>query len=97
MVTWDAFVYFGVAAAVSSAAGAVAALCADDHWSVSSYRYRARRKVAILLSMLSVLILASFIILFWLGLKRPPLRTMGETRLWYSLFALLSGLFTYIR
>jgi ABC-type transport system involved in cytochrome c biogenesis permease subunit len=97
MITWDAFIYFGIAAAVSSAAGAVVSLCADDHWSVSSYRYRNRRRVAILFGILSVLILASFITLFWCGLKRPPLRTMGETRLWYSLFALLSGLFTYIR
>ena len=97
MITWDAFIYFGIAAAVSSAAGAVVSLCADDHWSVSSYRYRNRRRVAILFGILSVLILASFITLFWCGLKRPPLRTMGETRLWYSLFALLAGLFTYIR
>ena len=33
----------------------------------------------------------------WISLERPPLRTTGETRLWYSFFAILAGLFTYIR
>ncbi|MDR1677439.1 MAG: hypothetical protein LBS44_03505 [Deltaproteobacteria bacterium] len=27
-----------------------------------------------------------FIIGLWLFLERPPLRTMGETRLWYAFF-----------
>ena len=30
-------------------------------------------------------------------LQRPPLRTMGETRLWYSFFMGISGLLTYLR
>jgi ABC-type transport system involved in cytochrome c biogenesis permease subunit len=33
----------------------------------------------------------------WITLGRPPLRTIGETRLWYSFFAMISGLFTYMR
>jgi ABC-type transport system involved in cytochrome c biogenesis permease subunit len=38
-----------------------------------------------------------FIASLWMTLERPPLRTMGETRLWYSLFLLMAGLFTYAR
>ena len=41
--------------------------------------------------------LAGFICLLWVTLDRPPLRTMGETRLWYSFFAFAAGLFTYLR
>ena len=33
----------------------------------------------------------------WISLERPPLRTMGETRLWYSLFLPLAGLIVYSR
>jgi ABC-type transport system involved in cytochrome c biogenesis permease subunit len=44
-----------------------------------------------------LIILAVFISGLWLSLERPPLKTMGETRLWYSFFALAAGLFTYVR
>ena len=96
-MTWDYFIWFGICSVVLSAGGAISALCADDHWSVSSVRYRRRRGWAIALTSLSVSVLAGFIVLLWASLGRPPLKTMGETRLWYSFFALLSGLFTYLR
>ncbi len=38
-----------------------------------------------------------FIISLWITLERPPLRTLGETRLWYSFFLPLVGLVTYLR
>jgi ABC-type transport system involved in cytochrome c biogenesis permease subunit len=41
--------------------------------------------------------LALFVVMLWLHLDRPPLRTLGETRLWYSLFLPLVGLITYLR
>lgn len=50
-----------------------------------------------LLTGLGVAVMALFIVGFWTTLNRPPLRTMGETRLWYSFFLLLAGLFTYGR
>ena len=94
---WDLFIWFGIAAALLSAAGAAVSMCANDHWSQSSLRYRRRRTVAIAFSTSSLIVLAAFIILLWSVLDRPPLRTMGETRLWYSFFALSAGLFTYLR
>lgn len=33
----------------------------------------------------------------WITLERPPLRTMGETRLWYSFFLPLAGIIVYSR
>lgn len=44
-----------------------------------------------------LLIFAAFIIGLWMSLERPPMRTMGETRLWYSFFLPLVGLMTYLR
>jgi ABC-type transport system involved in cytochrome c biogenesis permease subunit len=38
-----------------------------------------------------------FIATLWSSLERPPLRTMGETRLWYSFFLPVAGLLTYLR
>lgn len=53
------------------------------------------RKISELLSILGIAIFASFILLFWIGLERPPMRTMGETRLWYSFFLSAIGFITY--
>jgi len=38
-----------------------------------------------------------FILNLWILLERPPLRTLGETRLWYSFFLPFVGLITYLR
>ena len=58
---------------------------------------RERSTVAIATMAASILAMGGFIALLWATLERPPLRTMGETRLWYSFFILVSGLFTYSR
>lgn len=44
-----------------------------------------------------LLIFFTFIASLWISLERPPMRTMGETRLWYSFFLPLAGLITYSR
>ena len=83
-MVWDAFIWFGLAAVLMSAGSALFALHGNRSWTVA-------------LSIMSVIALGSFIAVLWGSLGRPPLKTMGETRLWYSFFALLSGLFTYVR
>ncbi len=97
LMGWDMFIWFGASAVSLSAVGAVVSMCANDHWSESSIRYLRRRGLAISFAASALLVLGSFIALLWLELGRPPLRTMGETRLWYSFFALFAGLFTYLR
>ena len=42
-------------------------------------------------------VLMLFVVMLWIHLERPPLRTLGETRLWYSLFLPLVGFITYFR
>jgi ABC-type transport system involved in cytochrome c biogenesis permease subunit len=46
---------------------------------------------------LGILVIASFIVQLWAHLERPPLRTLGETRLWYAFFLPIIGLIFYIR
>lgn len=64
---------------------------------VAAARSRERSLVALLASLVGVVLLAGFVAHLWLLLERPPLRTMGETRLWYALLLLAAGLFTYHR
>ena len=56
-----------------------------------------RSTVAMAMMLLAILGMAGFIAMLWMVLERPPLRTMGETRQWYSFFLLVAGLFTYYR
>jgi ABC-type transport system involved in cytochrome c biogenesis permease subunit len=44
-----------------------------------------------------IMVIATFITLLWLHLERPPLRTLGETRLLYIFFLPSIGIFFYIR
>lgn len=46
---------------------------------------------------LGSMVLLSYIIHLWNFLDRPPIKTLGETRLWYSLFLSIIGIITYLR
>lgn len=94
---WDVFIWFGLAAVAVSVAAAVSAMFADDKGVSSLHICRNGRKMAISFSILSIVVFSAFIVLLWIRLGRPPLKTMGETRLWYSFFMFVSGLFTYVR
>lgn len=86
MITWDNFHWFAMVAALLWIVGAGAALVSGK-----------RSRWAIILSVAGTLVFGTFIVGFWISLQRPPLRTMGETRLWYSFFMGVSGLLTYLR
>ena len=83
-MSWNVFIYFAVASIGASLAASLLALFN-------------KRKLAIVSAATASIVLAGFIGLLWISLGRPPLRTMGETRLWYSFFAGISGLLTYLR
>ena len=85
MIVWDTFIWFAAPAVLLSIMSAVMAFFPNG------------RKLSIAFSVFSIMVLGGFIVGFWAALGRPPLRTMGETRLWYSLFALSAGLFTYLK
>ncbi len=86
MITWDNFIWFVVPAAGCWIAGAWMALKSSE-----------KSRAAQILTLLGILIMGSFIVGLWMFLERPPLRTMGETRLWYSFFMGVSGMLTYWR
>jgi len=64
------------------------------------YFSRKNRKLELagqLIILIGILVLGVFITVLWINLERPPLRTLGETRLWYSVFLPLVGFITYFR
>ena len=84
MVSWEQFIYFAIAAVLLWAVGAWAA-------------WREKVPMAYTSTIIGLAVFFSFILMMWISLERPPLRTMGETRLWYSFFLPLSGIIVYSR
>ncbi len=82
---WDSFVWFASTASALWICGAVASVRSE------------RRLPAVLLTGCGSAVFLAFIAGVWISLGRPPLRTMGETRLWFSLFLSLIGLGVYFR
>ena len=83
-MTWESFIYF--------------AICAVLLWVTGSYQaWKDKAKSAYALTILGLGVFFAFILSMWISLERPPLRTMGETRLWYSFFLPLAGLLVYSR
>lgn len=54
-------------------------------------------KISLILPGIANLILLTFIILYWIEIERPPLKTMAETRLWYAMFVSLIVWVIFIR
>ena len=86
IIGWNIFAGVAALTAAFAAAGAGVALYRKNYSSV-----------AMVLSLAALFVLGGFIVAFGITLGRPPLRTMGETRLWYSFFMLLAGSITYAR
>lgn len=85
IIDWSHFIYFALPAVACWAVGAVMA-------------YRPNKFGQVLLwTILGLAVFMTFIVGMWLSLERPPLRTMGETRLWYSFFLPVAGIITYVR
>lgn len=84
-MTWNDFIYFTIGAMTCwlSASGMA--------WKTSL------RQMSLLIFMIGIVIFFSFIAGLWVSLERPPMRTLGETRLFYSFFVALIGWIVYLR
>ena len=84
-MSWDLFVWFAVVALLFWLGGAAVS-------------WKGKRPMfAVVPTLLGLVVFFSFIVAMWISLERPPMRTMGETRLWYAFFLPLAGLITYAR
>jgi len=64
---------------------------------VSTIKIKRKLLIVNILSILGLIIFSTFITLLWMKLERPPMRTLGETRIWYSVFMALIGIIAYNR
>lgn len=55
------------------------------------------KKLGIGLIILGILIFSIFLTNLWIKIDRAPLRTLGETRLWYTIFLSIIGLVMYLK
>ena len=81
---WNYFAIFAIAAVLLWALGAI-------------FAWKDKPRAAIWTSAAGLLVFFSYILWMWISLKRPPMRTQGETRLWYSFFVAFAGLLVYAR
>ena len=82
-INWDVFYIFTIVTIVSVILWIISAVTSAAKDGIS--------KTAVAASLSGSIVFLAFIIGLWIYLQRPPLRTMGETRLWYSLFMGISG------
>lgn len=77
---WTYFVYFAILSIIL--------------WGISIiikifYNKNCFIKLSNIFAIAGIIILGLFIVLYWIDIERPPMRSMAETRLWYSF--LVSG------
>ena len=84
MISWNHFILFAIVSVLFWAVGA---------WNA----WKEKRKPAFAATGVGLVVFFTYIVLMWISLERPPLRTMGETRLWYSFFLPLAGIIVYSR
>ena len=84
LADWEVFPFFGIITILLSGVSAYLA-------------WKDKKNIAIAVMVLALIVFSTFIAGMWMSQERPPMRTQGETRLFYSLFVILSGLLVYIR
>ncbi len=83
-MNWNNFIWFALPAMLLWGAAGITV-------------YKSQKKLANFLMLCGIGVFAVFIVGFWINLERPPMRTMGETRLWYSFFLSAVGYVAYRR
>lgn len=83
-MNWNNFIWFSLPAVIL-------------WFSAGIIVYRSQKRLADILMLCGIAVFAAFITGFWIHIERPPMRTMGETRLWYSFFLSSVGYLAYRR
>ena len=84
-MSWEQLIWFAAAATLCWVTGAVLAFRSKLTWPAATA------------SLMGSMIFFAYIVGMWIALERPPMRTMGETRLWYSFFLSIAGAAVFIR
>lgn len=84
-MSWSELIWFAASATLCWLTGAVMAFRVKRIWPAATA------------SIAGSAIFFAYIVGMWIALERPPMRTMGETRLWYSFFLSLAGVAVFMR
>lgn len=84
-MTWEYYIFFALTTIILLISGS----CLIS--------FSKNKKIGNVLYILGFICITCFITLMWINLQRPPMRTMGETRLWYGIFLSGIGYFIYKR
>jgi ABC-type transport system involved in cytochrome c biogenesis permease subunit len=88
-MNWTNFPFFAITAAIFWILGIILVNLSE--------KQKVFEKLGKISIITGLIVLISFLTILWINLERPPLRTLGETRLWYSVFLPLVGIITYLR
>ena len=83
-MSWDLFICFALPAVICWVLG-------------SFFAWKGRKGKVYVFTLPGLVVFFAFILGMWISQERLPLRTMGETRLWYSFFLPLAGIIVYSR
>ena len=95
MIGWPDFIYFAAASAICWVTAA--ALCWSSGPGKPFRGIAGKSWLPTVVSLTGSVIFFCFIIGLWISLERPPMRTQGETRLWYSFFISIIGVIVWCR
>ncbi|MDO4695526.1 cytochrome c biogenesis protein [Porphyromonas sp.] len=84
LLDWHDFIYFAIPTVIIYGIGAYLG-------------FKDKYPAAIAVTIFALIVFGIYIGGMWHSLERPPMRTMGETRLWYSFFVIIAGLIIYTR
>jgi ABC-type transport system involved in cytochrome c biogenesis permease subunit len=82
---WNSFIWFALPAILAWMCAGILVYTCKKTWIIDGCM------------LVGIGIFAAFIGILWIGQHRPPLQTMGETRLWYSFFLSTVGYISYRR
>ncbi|NCB68630.1 MAG: cytochrome C assembly protein [Bacteroidia bacterium] len=84
-MSWDHFTAFAIPVLISWMLAIITLFATKKRWLNKIF------------TLAGIVGFATFIVLLWISLDRPPMRTMGETRLWYTFFLSTIGFVMYAK
>lgn len=84
-ISWDHFTAFAIPVLISWMLAIITLFATNKRWLNKIF------------TLAGIVGFATFIVLLWISLDRPPMRTMGETRLWYTFFLSTIGFVMYAK
>lgn len=84
-ISWDHFTAFAIPVLISWMLAIITLFASRRRWLNKIF------------TLAGIVGFATFIVLLWISLERPPMRTLGETRLWYTFFLSTIGFVMYAK